>query len=127
MEGRKPHIQEIRIQARQEPVPAVAGLGDRESSSERLSRCPTETCVPVACELLPEQLVAELLHVSLRTVPNCVPHIAERQESMTDVGRQTRRAAPLDRGDLVAPGGVARHVETGERGIGRPLSAPDRR
>ena len=74
--------------------------------------------------LLPPKFVAELRHILVRTSGHVIPDLAQGQQSMSDVGRQSGGSASLGWPDVVAFSRVAAHVVGLQRGVGRALSAP---
>ena len=62
-------------------------------------------------ELLPQQLVVKLVDVGCRTVSRCCPYIGQREQPMSDVGRQTGCTPPSCGIDLIAACRVTSQVK----------------
>ena len=85
------------VEARQHPIPPIARRCRREPLPQWLRGCATQTCVPVPCVFLPQQLVSELPHISGGAAIDRVPNLPECQQAMSNVGRQGE-AEKRDRG-----------------------------
>ncbi|MEZ5340787.1 MAG: hypothetical protein R2706_04870 [Acidimicrobiales bacterium] len=72
---------------------------------------------------LPQQFVAEGADVGVWPTVNVIPHLLQRQETVADVGRKTRRRSFRLRGNLGSPIGIAGNIEALQLLVGRALAA----
>ena len=67
------------VEARQHAIPPVAGSDVGRSVADRIGGGSPQAGVPMAAVLLPQQLVAELLHIAVGSAADSPPDLGEWQ------------------------------------------------